>query len=367
MMIPMKHFCRRWLVTAWIAVVAVCCVCAGCCVGCRATASVRTLYGLGAVLKLVAYEGMDEWAAHAAEVMAEVTRAVDVEDPTSDLARLNAAAVGEEVIVGELLNEMLATADTAYALTEGGYNAAAYWTVDLWGFSTRDKNAQNARSYDRVEGLPSEEYIAAFAALSSPAMWRRTEGGAWVKTGSVTLSDVTYTPAWDLGGLAKGWVVRRLVAAAADLGITRGYVSFGQSSVALLANGKERDWDLSLRHPRGQEGQTFCTIPTRNRALATSGDYENYFEWQGKRYCHLIDTTTGRPIDNSIRSVTVLGEDAAMCDALATGLAVKGLDFIRAFVQGDYCAAHHVDVVVVYGPEDALQCFTTLDGLRTAL
>lgn len=336
--------------------------------GCGA-ASVRTSFGLGAVLKLVAYEGMDEWYAYAQTLLVQTERLVDADDPNSDVARFNAAPVGEPVEVDRQVYEMLVLAKQAYDLCEGGYDPTAYWSVDLWGFSPKAQNTSSLLQRD-IASLPADERVQAFASLCDlRAISLSQEGNAYTlcKSLSQTVDGTVYTVALDLGGIAKGWVVQRLLDKASQLGITKGYVSFGSSSVGLLANAKGKEWDLKLRHPRKDEGQTFCTIPTKNRALATSGDYENYFECNGTRYCHLIDPAQGRPIQNGVHSVTVLGQDAVLCDALATGLAVKGLAYIRSFAQGEAFDSLGLDVVVVYGEADALQCYSTLPSLVVQL
>ena len=321
---------------------------------CQKQASVRTLYALGAVLKMVSYEGMEDWYVYAQTLVHEVEQAVDVDHPRSDLARFNAADVGESVAVSALCADMLQVAHAAYLATQGGYDPAAYWLVDGWGFSPK---AQNEASRPTP---PDRDYVAALLGVSC---WDSVAfdyaNRTLVKHDSVTYAGDTYTTCLDLGGIAKGWVVRCLYQKAAELGVERGYVSFGTSSVALLANAKDGDWDLSLTHPR-KAGQTYCTMPCSNMCLATSGDYENYYEYEGKRYCHLLDTSTGYPIDNGVCCVTVLGKDAALCDALATGLCVKGMDFIRAFATGDYARANGLDVVAVYQTQSGLACYSTL-------
>ena len=355
-----------------IAVILVCVLLGGCAVACFGTARVRTFYGLGAVLTLVAYDDADAWFAEAQSLLDAVQQAVDGANPTGDVARFNAAPAGATVPIGVEAYQMLQVADRAYRLTRGGYDCTAYWLVDLWGFSPRAQAGIDARPYDRYTPcVPDADYIAAFTALAgAPLQWvadpDAPSGYALVKpTTTVTVADTTYTAAIDLGGVAKGWVVGRLVQWARQHDIVRGYVSFGTSSVALLQNARHSTWDLRLTHPRGEGGSTYCTIPMADRCVSTSGDYENYFEQNGRRYCHLLDPDTGYPIDNGILCVTLLGEDAALLDALSTGLAVRGLDYIRGWLQDHDDLG--VDAVVVYDTPAGLACYSTLPGLVTQL
>ena len=353
----------RWV--RQLAVILVCVLLGGCAVACSSSAQVRTVYGLGAVLQLVSYDGIDLWYDYAVDLIDNVQSAVDSANPDGDVARYNAAAPGALVPMGTVAYQMLQVAQTAYQLTQGGYDCGTYWLVDLWGFSPRAQSGADARPYDRsTPSVPDAVYIEAFASLvGQPLRWvidsTAPSGYALQKPDCrVQIAGVEYTAAIDLGGIAKGWVIQRLVEQAQRLGIKRGYASFGTSSVALLANRTHSDWDLRLTHPRAADGQTYCSIACANRCVSTSGDYENYFEVHGKRYSHLLDPATGYPIDNGICSVTLLGEDAALLDALSTGLAVRGLAYIQQWLSDN--ADLHIDAVVTYTTPTGLAYFTTL-------
>jgi thiamine biosynthesis lipoprotein len=83
-------------------------------------------------------------------------------------------------------------------------------------------------------------------------------------------------------------------------------------------------------------------VPVRDMGLATSGDYRNYFEADGVRYSHIIDPTTGRPINHSTASVSVLAGDATAADALATALLVVGAGDGLAIAEREGLAAFFV-------------------------
>lgn len=349
-----------------LVVLMVCLVCATCLTGCQTQGQTYSIFGLGSVINVVDLGANGQLKAYIQQIIEEVQAAVDVTDGTSDLARFNAAADDEPVSVSALTYDMVATARACYDLTGGLYDPTAYWAVDLWGFLPRKEGT--SMPYDRTPAadgalpLPDERYIAAFAALADMRKVELlAEDGTYrlVKHGSATVVEgVTYYTRLDLGGIAKGYVIEKIRAYAQAHGIDKGYVSFGSSSLLLLANRKGKAWDLSLTHPR-QEGATYCTMPAMDVAVSTSGDYQNYYRVDEVRYCHLLDPRTGRPNASDLMTVTVLGGDACVGDALSTALTVGGLDSLKAFAASAYAVEHGLDFVAVYREGDTYKVYAT--------
>ncbi|HEB11560.1 MAG TPA: FAD:protein FMN transferase [Spirochaetales bacterium] len=141
---------------------------------------------------------------------------------------------------------------------------------------------------------------------------------------------VELPPGWgfDLGGIAKGAVVDQI----ADYLNEEGYENFlidagGDILVSGLKRGKE-PWSIGIRHPRSKDkliGLLHLGGAGESRAVVTSGDYERYFEYGGKRYHHILDPSSGYPADNSI-AVTVIAPTCSRADGLATAAFVLGPD-----------------------------------------
>jgi FAD:protein FMN transferase len=127
----------------------------------------------------------------------------------------------------------------------------------------------------------------------------------------------------NLGGIAKGYAVERGVGILLDLGIRHAIVTAGGDS-RLLGDRRGLPWVVGIRDPR-KEGEVAVRIPLENEALSTSGDYERYFIENGKRYHHIIEPSTGEPA-GGVHSVTIVGPDAVITDALSTSVFVMGVD-----------------------------------------
>jgi thiamine biosynthesis lipoprotein len=174
--------------------------------------------------------------------------------------------------------------------------------VDLWGFATENP------------AIPNEEEIAKAKSLS-------TEGGIFVAGQSVMLGKKGMK--LDLSGLAKGYAVEMAAEAIADQGIQSAIIEAGGDLKVVGSRDKKGSkWHIGVRHPRNPD-QFWGVLDIMSGSVATSGDYENFFEQDGKRYHHILDPKTGYPADKCV-SVTVWGEKAMQCDALATALFVLG-------------------------------------------
>lgn len=129
----------------------------------------------------------------------------------------------------------------------------------------------------------------------------------------------------DLSAIAKGHGVDRVVGLLRNLGATNVFVDIGGDLRVTGDKGGE-PWRIGIQQPDVQGTVVAIAHPLRDAAMATSGDYRNFFEHQGRRYSHTIDPRTGRPVEHAVASVTVIAEDCMTADAWATALNVLGAD-----------------------------------------
>ena len=179
-------------------------------------------------------------------------------------------------------------------LSGGAFDARVMPLVKAWGF---DGDAPRVPPADTVAAL-----TARLAALGSP-------------TGADELESrpgLLHFGAW-----AKGHAVDRALDAIRAHGREAALVNAGGE-----VRGYGKDWQVGVQHPR-LPGALLATLRPGDLAVATSGDYEQYFEQDGVRYHHLLDPRTGRPA-RECRSVTVLAPTCAEADALATAVFVLG-------------------------------------------
>lgn len=128
----------------------------------------------------------------------------------------------------------------------------------------------------------------------------------------------------DLGGIAKGYSCDIFRKAAEKYSITSGYASIGGNIVVLGKNPDGSDFRFGVRDPRGDQSEYIGSLSLEGKVMATSGDYERFFEQDGVRYHHILDPRTGYPANNGLISVSVISENGALADFLSTALFVAG-------------------------------------------
>ena len=151
----------------------------------------------------------------------------------------------------------------------------------------------------------------------------RAERSIFFKTAGVRIN---------LGGIAKGYVVERAAAMLRERGVQHALLNAG-GDTRVIGDRRGQPWIVGIRHPRVAD-EVVTRLPLVDEAISTSGDYERYFEENGRRYHHIINPATGRPTEG-ILTVTVIGPDGTLTDGLDTAIFVlgaeKGLELIESY------------------------------------
>lgn len=303
------------------------------------------------------------------EFVSNVEKCLSTEYDGGDIYRFNAAGPGEKIKISKIAYDALSECERLVRSYDGAYNPAVSMLVDLWGFSPRFLNGDYvaSKAYDRTDytsELPSVEYINAFKKLASfgDIVLEESDGEYSVikPDVSVVVNGIEYDMKIDLGGYGKGYAADGSTQIIKDSGLNYGYVSFGGSSVALLKcpvskaeNGEPYDWKINFTYPTKEEalkGASYGNIYGKDLGISTSGDYERFYEIDGKRYCHIIDPSTGYPINNGIVSVSISGGPAAENDGLTTALSVMGIDRAVEFVN-ENLTDRNISIVLKDGDE----------------
>lgn len=136
----------------------------------------------------------------------------------------------------------------------------------------------------------------------------------------------------DFGGIGKEYAADRAAARIAELGVRHGLVNLGGDVRIVGPQPDGSAWTIGVQDPRGEAGVAIAALPVTAGAMATSGDYERYFERDGRRYCHLLDPRTGWPVAHW-RSVSVLAPLCALAGACATIAMLQPVDAGLAFLE----------------------------------
>jgi thiamine biosynthesis lipoprotein len=106
--------------------------------------------------------------------------------------------------------------------------------------------------------------------------------------------------------------------------IERGLINLGGNVYAIGCKKNGSAWRIGLRDPNGEPGESFIIIEVRDKSLVTSGAYERFFVQDGVTYHHILDSNTGYPAQSDLLSVSIIGSESTICDALSTAVFVLG-------------------------------------------
>lgn len=237
-------------------------------------------------------------------VLVRVNRLMSTYDPSSELSEFNKLPAGASTSVSNDMVYVLTEALRISEISEGKYDVTVGPLVNLWGFGPGEHKNE----------APSEEEVAS---VSERVGYHHLS----LTGNTLSKSRAIYV---DLSSIAKGYGVDEVARTLNEAGIKDYLVEVGGE---IRASGHKLDgssWKIGIESPAGGHRVAQRVIDADDVAIATSGDYRNYFEEDGVRYSHTIDPTTGKPITHRLVSVTVMDESATRADGLATALSVLG-------------------------------------------
>jgi len=227
----------------------------------------------------------------------------------SAIERFNAERTTARLDVPEEIVALVRAAERVHAASDGCFDPTIRPLVALWGFDGPEpsvpETAAIAETLGRV-GL-SRVHVLGDTALRKDA------------------ADVEV----DVSGIAQGYTADRLAAVLESLGSERYLVEIGGE---IIARGRKPDgapWRVAIETPQPASGTAairVLTLPDERSAVATSGTYQHFFSADGRRYAHVLDPRTGRPVEHALVSATVLHTDGALADAWSTALLCLGPD-----------------------------------------
>lgn len=253
-----------------------------------------------------------------------VDQRMSIYRPQSELSQFNRAGAGAFALSDDLAT-VLAAAGRISDWSGGAFDVTVAPLVEEWGFGARG-----------VRRVPSAAQIAEgrrrvdWRALSiDPGQRQAVKAIAGLQA--------------DLGGIAKGYGVDRAAAALDARGVRHYMVEAGGEVRTRGVNANGGPWRIGIEQPDALPQRARWAVPLSGMAMATSGDYRNYFVEDGRRYSHEIDPVAGEPVRHALASVTVVADDCLHADAMATALIVMGPERGRALAESSRIAAHFIE------------------------
>jgi len=220
--------------------------------------------------------------------------------PDSEISRLNESPIGEWIQVSDEFLQLLKTSETIYIQTSGFFDPGIGRLIDLWGFG-----AKGGRT-----SVPQRDEI--YQAFENASIQYLEFGDGRVKK----LRDIHL----NLSAIAKGYAVDEIARFIEEAGVKDFLVEIGGEVYASGTNDSD-EWMIGVERP---DNKAPILITLNNTSVATSGNYRNYFIWEGEKYIHIFNPKTGLPANNDLASVSVVHPRSAFADAYATAMMAMG-------------------------------------------
>ncbi len=242
------------------------------------------------------------------EAEKEINRLEKLFSPTieqSEIFAINQYAAKQTVTVSKDTFDLIEKAKEYCNITEGAFDITIAPVVKAWGFT------------EEVKRVPSDEEIQQKLQLVDNNKLHIDKQNSTVYLENENMSI-------DLGGIAKGYASNKVNEILKKNGVSSAVISLGGN---VSVTGKRPDgtkWRIAVQDPMNSEGYVGI-LNVEDTSVITSGVYQRFFEQNGKKYHHIIDTKTGKPTQNGLLSVTIVCDNGAMADALSTSVMVAGL------------------------------------------
>jgi thiamine biosynthesis lipoprotein len=290
---------------------------------------------MGTVIEITLIGDNEEQANKAAlqafQEMKRIERLMSMKIESGDVFRINQSSGREWLIVSPETIQVIKKAQEISELSQGGFDITVGPLTELWRKAREKKIPPSAEEVKEQLGLVNFKNIK-----------MDQEGKVFLKKKGMAI---------DMGGIAKGYAVDRAFDVLRSLGYKKVIVNAGGDlRVGGLKNNQH--WSIGIQNPRDPQ-KILTRISATDMAVATSGDYEKFFVYEGKRYHHIFNPRDGFPTEGC-QSVTIVSKDCITADGLATAVFVLGPEKGYALCQkldGVECLIVDKDGKMIISPD----------------
>jgi len=197
-------------------------------------------------------------------------------------------------------------------MTDGNFDPTIGALVELWGIGTEDAAVPSQSEIEKALLNTGYQYLKLY------------ENSAKITNSGVKI---------DLGGIAKGYAAEEVKEVVQKYDIQHAFVNLGGNVLVIGDKTDGSPWKIGIQDPREGRGNVMAIIDAVDSTIVTSGNYERYFEENGKIYHHIINPKTGYPTRNNLLSASIISENSFDADALSTAVYVMGLEKGMSFIE----------------------------------
>lgn len=257
-------------------------------------------FALGTVCTITLYgQSSKDVFQGAFDIIDDIESKMSVSLPNSEVAAINRSAGVAPVTVSDDTFAVVEQSLVYLDASDGKFDITVQPLVELWGIGTEQARIPAQAEIDAAIGLIDAMDVE-LSRLNSTVYLKRTG------------------MAIDLGGIAKGYAADQVKDYLIDQGFAKGILNFGGNIVTFGQKASGDPWIIGIQDPYDSRGTPVGTVSLSAGAVVTSGIYERYFERDGRRYHHILDTDTGYPVDNELASVSIVADQGIVADVFST-------------------------------------------------
>ncbi|WP_313756315.1 FAD:protein FMN transferase [Tissierella sp.] len=270
----------------------------------------RTEFLMNTVMTIKIYDNNDESILDKVfSRLKEIENRMSVTLNGSDVNKINENAGIKPVTINEDTYFVVNKAKYYAEISDGACDPTIGPLVNLWNISSGEKNRTSIPKSEEIEEKRSYVNYKNLELLDNNQVF--------LKERNMKI---------DLGSIVKGYAADEVSRILIENGVKSAIIDLGGN---IFTHGEKQDgsyWNIGIQDPFKFTGNYLGILKAKNNSIVTSGDYERFFEYNGKRYHHILDTKTGYPTENELSGVCIISNKSIDGDALSTTLFVLGLD-----------------------------------------
>lgn len=238
----------------------------------------------------------------------KINKEMSVFETSSEISQINNTAQGIEIKLSSDMKQVLLAANQVYNQSEGYFDPSLGKLIDLWGFGAGKKTSPSDKEIS--EALQSSGFNKLIFSKDFDSL-HKTESSTYI----------------NLSAIAKGYGVDKVALLLEEQGIYDYIIEIGgEIKVSGYRSKKGEAWNIGINSPKAGSHDNMMVISVSNLAVATSGNYRNFYKKDGKVFAHTISFQTGRPVLNDALSVSVFHDSCMYADAYATAIMAMGVE-----------------------------------------
>lgn len=268
----------------------------------------RTNYMMGTVVNLTLYTKDDTLFEECFNIVRDIENKMSLNIEGSEINNINKNAFNKPVRLSDDMYNVISKSIEYSKMSNGKFDITAGKLVELWNIGS-----SKAR-------VPSQEEIdnaIEFVDYNDIVLDDEEKTISLKKDGMVL----------DLGGIAKGYAADRIKEHLKSRGVEKAIIDLGGNIYVVGSNPSNKPWGIGIQNPFTENRNEYLgSVSETNKSIVTSGVYERYYEEDGKKYHHILDTETGYPVENNLMGVSIVSKNSIDGDALSTSVFAMGLE-----------------------------------------